>query len=92
MQRPGAADGRPPGAEHEVGLARATGAHDRGSVGRVERGVGVAEGDDRGRGGREAGGAGGAEPRRGSLTTTAPRAAAMSADPSVEPLSTTIGR
>ena len=31
-------------------------------------------------------------PRRGSATTVAPSAAASSADPSVEPLSTTIGR
>ena len=32
------------------------------------------------------------KPRRGSLTTSASNSAAIAADPSVEPLSTTIGR
>jgi hypothetical protein len=32
------------------------------------------------------------KPRRGSLTTSALRSAAIAAEPSVEPLSTTIGR
>jgi hypothetical protein len=32
------------------------------------------------------------KPRRGSLTTMAPASAAIAADPSVDPLSTTTGR
>ena len=85
--------GGPAGAEDEVGPA---GQHRRrppAEVGRVERAVAVHEADDAvvRVGGQQAGPAGGAEAAAGLVDHDgAPPARAMSAEPSVEPLSTTM--
>jgi hypothetical protein len=59
---PGVARGRPPTAEHQVGLVSLDRSGDPGQLLRIQRGVGVGEGDDRCRGSFQARVAGRAVP------------------------------
>jgi hypothetical protein len=79
-------------AEDQVGLAGFQRAGQQRKLPRVEAAVAVAEAHQVGRGGQQPGVGGCPEPRAASGTTVAPSDRTTSPEPSVEPLSTTIGR
>ena len=81
-----------PGAEHEIGAPSSTGAATASEIGAAKRAVAVHEAHDVARRGATSPAQHAApKPRRGSSTTRAPSARAIAPEPSVEPLSTTIG-
>ena len=90
MQRPGAGPG-PPLAEDEIGVSLDDRIRDGWQRPRIERAVAVHEADDVPGRHRKAGEAGGAEAGTRLVDDPSPSFRATAPEPSVEPLSATIG-